>query len=114
MSNKEFAKYVVQDVLSGVSGVTARAMFGGHGLYRNGVIFGIIIDGDVYFKVDDVLQKKYEEMGSKPFTYERDGKVCSMRYWIVPSNILAEREEIIQWVAWSCALSSPKKTSHKK
>lgn len=114
MNGKEFVEYVVHDLLAGISGVTARAMFGGHGLYRNGVIFGIIVEGEVYFKVDDVLQKKYEELGSKPFTYDRDGKICAMRYWVVPSQVSVDRELLDQWVSWSCALSSAKKIKSKK
>ncbi len=115
MNNKEFVEYIVHDALSEVLGaVTARAMFGGHGLYRNGVIFGIIINDEVYFKVDDVLVKKYEESGSSPFTYEQNGKTHSMKYWVVPSQILADREELAQWVGWSCAISSiPKKRAKK-
>lgn len=114
MNSKEFADYVVHDVLVGISGITARAMFGGHGLYKNGLIFGILVSGEIYFKVDDALQKKYEALGSKPFTYDRHGKLCAMKYWVVPASILADREQLAEWVSWSCLLSAAKKTKAKK
>ena len=49
----EFVEYVTQDLLSSLRGITARAMFGGFGIYKDGVMFGIVVDGELYFKVDD-------------------------------------------------------------
>lgn len=114
MKNNGFVEYVVHDLFAGIAGIAARAMFGGHGLYKNGLIFGIIIDGTLYFKVDDVLMKKYEAMGSRPFTYEQRGKTYALKYWTVPSEVLADRETLEQWMMWSCALSSVKQTKKAK
>lgn len=114
MNNKEFVDYVVHDLMAEIPGVTARAMFGGYGLYKNGVIFAIIIDGELYMKVDDALQKKYEAAGSRPFTYDRDGKPCSMRYWILPADVMADRELLAQWVSWSCGLPKTIKSLKKR
>jgi DNA transformation protein and related proteins len=109
MKSNEFVEYVMQDLLAHISGITARAMFGGHGLYHHGKIFGIIINDELYFKADAELQKTYLEAGSKPFTYDRNGKTCSMKYFNTPENILNNREILEQWVAWSCAISTIKK-----
>jgi TfoX/Sxy family transcriptional regulator of competence genes len=43
---KQYCEYVVHDVLGHIKGITARAMFGGYGLYLDGAIFGIIADTD--------------------------------------------------------------------
>ena len=45
MKSNEFVEWVTGDLLAQMSGVTARAMFGGYGVYKDGVIFGIIVDG---------------------------------------------------------------------
>ena len=108
MNSKEFAEYVAQDLLSGVEGVTTRFMFGCYGLYRNGLIFGIIIAGEIYFKMDSENQKKYEAAGSRPFTYARDGKMCAMKYWLVPPCVLESRDQILQWALLSCSISRSK------
>ena len=33
--------------------VSARSMFGGHGIYRDGRMFALVYDGSVYLKVSD-------------------------------------------------------------
>ena len=53
MGKNSFVEYILRDAMEGIDGVTAKAMFGGHGLYKKGVIFGIIADDALYFKVDD-------------------------------------------------------------
>ena len=50
--DNSFHEYVMRDFLGDISGITSRAMFGGWGVYKDGTIFGIIFDGELYFKVD--------------------------------------------------------------
>ena len=88
----------MRDLLSGVEGVEAKAMFGGYSLYKNGVIFALIADDALYFKVDDTNRKNFEARGSAPFTYESRGKCVTMSsYWEVPAEILDDREAIALW-----------------
>lgn len=106
MPKSDFAEYVVKDLLAEVKGVTSRAMFGGFGLYKDGVIFGILVDDEVYFKVGDSNRKKYEEAKSRPFTYKNArGKAIAMSYWEVPADVLEDREAIARWAEESCKIS---------
>ena len=105
MTQSAFVDYVVHDLLSGVDGVRARAMFGGYGIYRDEVMFAIIVDDVLYFKVDDTNRGEYEKMGSRPFTYESRGKRATMSYWEVPAEVLDDREEIGQWAERSYEIS---------
>ena len=105
MSKSDFVDYVVQDLLSGLSGVRARAMFGGWGVYKDGVILGIIVDDELYFKVGPSNQAKYEKHGSRPFTYESHGRSVAMSYWEVPAEVLEDREEITRWAEESHRIS---------
>ena len=86
MNSHEFVDYFVHDLLAHISGITTRSMFGGHGLYLHGKIFSIIINGELFFKVDDELAKEYAKLGSKPFTYDRDGKI--MRHEILDCSCI--------------------------
>ena len=52
----EFVDYVI-DQLSDWGEVSARKMFGGAGLYREGAMFGLIADDVAYLKVDDTNRK---------------------------------------------------------
>jgi len=75
MKSNEFVEYITEDLLAELKGVTSRAMFGGYGIYKDGIIFGIIVDDELYFKVDDTNREEYEKMGSSPFVYRtKEGK----------------------------------------
>ena len=62
----EFLEFLL-DQLSGWGGVTARKMFGGAGLYRDGKMFGLIAGDVAYLKVDDTNRQAFADAGCKPF-----------------------------------------------
>jgi DNA transformation protein and related proteins len=90
-------KSFVLDQLDEVGEITAKAMFGGVGLYCRGVFFGIIARDVLYLKVDDTTRPDYERAGMAPFRPypERAG---SMQYYAVPVDVL---ESAIDLAAWS-------------
>lgn len=105
-----FHDYVMEDVLGGISGVTSKSMFGGFGLYKDGVVFGIIAENELYFKVDDSNRADYESHGMKPFTYQMPGgKMYSMSYYQVPEDVREQKYEISRWVKKSVAVSGASK-----
>ncbi len=106
MPKTNFHDYVVKDLMAGIPGIHSRAMFGGFGLYKNGQIFGIIVDDEVYFKVGDANRKDYERKGSEPFTYKAKGnKRVTMSYWHLPAEILDDGEVLAEWVERSRQIS---------
>lgn len=117
-SSKDYAKYVTEDLMSDIDGVSARAMFGGFGMYKDGIIFGLIVENQLYFKVDETTVEKYKNAGSKPFEYEMRGKISAMPYWLVPETILDNAEDLRVWVEESAEISLKakliKKSSKKK
>ena len=111
-----FVKYLL-DTLSDLGGVRSRAMFGGHGIYHDGVMLGLVADGVFYLKVDDGNRAAFEAAGSKPFTYRRQGltKDVAMSYWEVPAGVLESREALCQWArdAHAAAVRSKSKTGKR-
>ena len=84
-------------------------------MYKEGVFFAIIVDDQLYFKVDDTNKKEYEKRGSKPFTYQASGrKRVSMSYWEVPAEILDDRQEVGRWAERSCEINRKLKNAPKK
>ena len=96
--DQAFHEYIVGDVLREIPGITSRAMFGGWSLYKDGIIFALIADGELYFKVDDKNRADFEERGSHPFVYQHKGKSIAMSYWLLPEEILENREELSDWI----------------
>jgi DNA transformation protein len=113
--DKEFHDYIMNDVFTGIAGVTSRAMFGGYGMYKDGKIFAIIADGKLYFKVAESNQSDYEKAGSEPFRYTMpSGKEYHMAYWELPPDVLEDREELPKWIEKSLRIPQSRSSSKKK
>ncbi|MDE3017107.1 MAG: TfoX/Sxy family protein [Pseudomonadota bacterium] len=100
------------DLLAPWGEVTAKAMFGGYGMYRQGQIFAILVDDTLYFKVDDQTQADYEATGSEPFTYEAKGKHVAMSYWQVPLDALDDPDMLLSWA--EKAYQAARRSKNKK
>jgi DNA transformation protein len=98
MNNRGYVDYVV-DILSSFEHTKFRKMFGGYGIYKDEIFYGIISDGILYFKVDDSNRSMYESYGSKPLSFEtKNKKQIVMSYWEVPADILENRNNLTIWV----------------
>lgn len=72
-------------------------MFGGQGIYRDGIMFALVADGELYFKADDQSADRFQSVGSEPFTYKGKGKPITMSYWRLPDTALDDPEELRDW-----------------
>lgn len=103
-----FVDYVLE-LLQTAGDITAQAMFGGYGIYKDGVIVAIIVNSRLYFKVCPDNRADYEQRGSQPFTYKRkNGKTATMSYWEVPTDIMEDHDQLIAWLeqSYQCSLRS--------
>ena len=71
-------------------------MFGGSGLYADGVFFGIIASDVLYLKVDDSTRGAYEKAGMKPFQ-PYPGRSGTMKYYAVPLDVVESQPELEAW-----------------
>ena len=99
MTKSSFADYVVKDLLSEFKGVRARAMFGGHGIFKEDTMFAIIVDDELYYKVGDSNRRDFEKLGSEPFTYKSKGrkKPVTMSYWKLPAEVMDDLQMLSEW-----------------
>ncbi len=77
--------------------INARKMFGGYGIYHNGVMFGLVENNVLYLKADETTQKHFESEGLSQFQYERAGKKVKMSYYRSPEEIYDDREKASVW-----------------
>ena len=84
------------DRLSPLGPVSARSMFGGTGLYLNGVIFGLIARDALYFKVGPRNRADYDAMDCESFVPFPE-KPYPMSYRRVPEPVIADAEELCRW-----------------
>jgi len=113
--NKEFCDRMLAH-LNQVAPVTARAMFGGYGLYAEGLMFALIADETLYFKADDENREDYLAAGSGPFVYDRKGKPAQMSYYQLPESVFNDLETLVKWVdkAREAAQRAKRKPKSKK
>ncbi len=88
-------KDFILDQLAEIRHVTARAMFGGYGLYQHTTFFGIIHKGRLYFKVTALTLPRYQEQGMTPF--RPNAKQTLTSFYEVPVEIIEDAEALTQW-----------------
>lgn len=111
----EFRDFVLEQ-LAPAGRVVPRRMFGGIGLYLDGLFFALIDDDSLYFKTDDANRPRYEAAGSRPFCPFPDRPNHVMAYWEVPAEVLEDTEELRQWTreALAAALAARGKRSARR
>jgi len=100
----DFCSYVLEQ-LAALREVRSRRMFGGVGLYWEGLFFGLIDDDVLYLKVDDSNRADYTSRGMDAFRPFKDKPLYSMTYFQVPAEVLEEAELLVQWSRKSCAVA---------
>ncbi len=95
MAVKEELLNYITDQLSAFGQVDVKKMFGGIGLFHQGLMFGKI-GGDTFrLKVDEHNKKDFEDRGMKPYFSEKKKK--GMPYWEVPVEVLEDKKELAKW-----------------
>jgi len=108
--DKEFASYVV-DLMQSIGPVYSKVMFGGHGIFLDALMFGLIADSVLYLKVDAETVNSFKDRGLDAFTYDKKGKQFKMLYYQAPDEALEDSEEMNIWAnkAYAVALNEKKK-----
>jgi DNA transformation protein len=107
----EFVEYVL-DQLAAWGGVSASKMFGCAGLYRDGMMFGLIADDVAYLKVDGSNREDFEKAGSSPFAfypYPDKTREAVMSYYEIPADVLENPDELARWAERSLAVAKERK-----
>ncbi|MGB5708119.1 MAG: TfoX/Sxy family protein [Arenicellales bacterium] len=114
----EFVTHVVE-LMQSVGPANAKRMFGGHGIFLDGLMFGLIAGGDLYLKADDVNVEDFLSRGLEPFSYYKGEKEFKLSYFQTPEETLDDGEAMREWgsKAYEAALraaSEKRKKSKRK
>ncbi len=102
--NAEYRDYVLEQ-LSRLGGVTGKPMFGGAGIYLDGVFFALIANDVLYFKVDDSNRGDYEAAGMAPFK-PYPTRNTTMPYYEVPVSVLEDVDQVTEWARKAYAVAA--------
>ena len=103
MSESAAVLAFARELFAGMGGVEARRMFGGAGLFAQGVMFGLIDDGVIYLKTDESLKSDLAGAGSH-----------SWIYWSLPDSASDDPDEACAWGVRALAVALAKKTAGPK
>ena len=86
--------------------IDVRRMFGGHGLFHEDRMFGLVAGGRVYLKTDEENRPQFVDKRLAPFEYARRGEMTATSYYEAPAEIFEDREEAARWaqLAWGAVL----------
>ncbi len=76
-------------------------MFGGYGIFHDGLTFALIADDTLYFKVDESNHDMYEKAKRNPFPY-------GISYWEVPVEVLEDKDRLGEWAGISIDIAHRK------
>ncbi len=89
----------IEEMFEGLGPVTIRRMFGGKGIYHQGLIIALDLRDEILLKADETSAPAFKAAGSFQWSYEgRKGKPVLMPYWSIPDAALDEPDELRNWV----------------
>jgi DNA transformation protein len=92
----------VEEALEPLGSVSMRKMMGGATLYLDGIVFAIMVDGELWMKSDAEADPIWDAVSRERFTVSfKDGKVDSMNYRRAPSDVYDDAEAMQKWTSVS-------------
>ncbi len=101
----EYLKHII-DSLSPLGDINSKFMFGGWGIFHDDLMFAVLADDSLYFKVDDSNREMYEKVGSTPFPH-------GISYWEVPTEVTEDEDGLRHWAQISIDIAHRKAVKKK-
>lgn len=105
--HNEFIEFL-KEVFEEFGPIESRRMFGGFGIYHDGVMFALVENNTLYLKSDEFTKSHFESKDLPQFEYARKDKMIKMSYYLAPDEIFDDREEAAIWAshAYKAALNT--------
>jgi DNA transformation protein and related proteins len=107
-------KNLLEEMLSPLGPVVVKRMFGGGGIFLDGLMFGLIAGGTLYLRADENTRAIFEAEGMRPFAYQKKaGQTTIMSYWRAPERLLDEPDELVDWARQAFSAAERAKQSRR-
>ena len=104
----------VRELFSQFRPVTIKRMFGGAGIYAEGLMFALVFDDAIYLRVDAASIPDFERAGSAPFVYplakNHVGRP-SRSFWRLPEPLYDDPDELAVWAGRALAIAEHRKVA---
>jgi DNA transformation protein and related proteins len=97
VASDSFAEFL-REQLAPLGCVTMRRMFGKTGVFCDGLMFGMVTENTLYFRVDDGNRAVFREAEAfPPLNYEKQGSTIDLSFWRAPERLFDEPDELVAW-----------------
>ena len=88
----------IHELFAGFGTVEVRRLFGGAGLFADGVMFGLVSGGEIYLKADAETVPRFEAEGCGPFEYgTKTGTRAIASFRKLPERLYDDADELAEW-----------------
>ncbi|MCL6708370.1 TfoX/Sxy family protein [Pseudomonas sp. R2.Fl] len=97
----------IEEMFQSLGHITIKRMFGGKGIYHQGVIIALDLFDEIMLKADAESGPQFAEAGARQWVYQREGKSpVAMPYWSIPDEAYDDPDEMAKWVrlAWEAGV----------
>jgi DNA transformation protein and related proteins len=110
-----FIEFLIEQ-MAGFGAITIRPMFGGAGVYHEGLMFALVDDEVLYLKVDESSRAAFEAENLPPFVYSKKDQKIDMSYFRSPERCMDDADEMAKWcrMAYGAALKAAMKKKPRK
>ena len=112
VASASFAGFL-REQLAPLGRVSMRRMFGKTGVFCDGLMFGMVTDDTLYFRVDEQNRDAFSEAaGFPPLNYAKGGRSIDLSFWRAPERLWDEPDELITWAR--TALAAARRVAAKR
>jgi DNA transformation protein len=114
VARDSFAEFL-HEQLAPLGRVTTQRMLGKTGVFRDGVMFAMVADDTLYFRVDDHNRAVFREAEAfPPLSYEKGGRSIGLSFWLAPERLFDEPNELMTWARAAAAAAHRVATKRKR
>lgn len=84
----------IEDLFAAFGAVRTKRMFGGAGLYADGLMFAVETQDGIFLKTDAAFGAELEARGARQFSYDAKGRTVRLNFWSVPEAVMDDPDEL--------------------
>jgi DNA transformation protein len=112
VASETYADFL-REQLAPLGRLSLRRMFGKTGVFCDGVMFAMVTENTLYFRVDDHNRETFSEARSfPPLNYAKGGATIDLSFWRVPERLFDEPDELVTWAR--AALAAARRIATKR
>lgn len=92
----------LRDICGDLEGIAFRRMFGGLGIYLDGLMVGLAAGDVLYLKCDEQSARAFDAEGLEPFVYAgRGGRPVTLSFRRAPERVFEDPQALATWMGYA-------------